>query len=108
MNNQYIYRKFFEDLEKLPKEEIIELMKLEHKFDVENNPAQIVLNELIYSGICFDDILEYLGKNIPEDSKKEKKIRNLLYQFISTVMENDLYFMHNGNFMNKPENYERL
>ncbi|MDD3772111.1 MAG: hypothetical protein RBT46_04330 [Weeksellaceae bacterium] len=44
----------------------------------------------------------------PEDSKKEKKIRNLLYQFISTVMENDLYFMHNGNFMNKPENYERL
>lgn len=108
MNNQYIYRAFFDDLVKLPKEELIELIKQEHKFDTENNPAQVILNELIYSGIHFTDVLDYLGKKIPGESRKDKKIRNLLCEFISAVMENDLYFRHNGNFIRNPMGYERL
>lgn len=108
MHNQYIYDKFFEDLEKLPKEEIIELMKAEHKFDVQNNPAQQELNELIYSGIHFNDILDYLGKKIPGETKSDRKIRNLLFNFIYSLMDNDLYYAHNGNFIRNPLDYERL
>src|SRR5690606_28980827 len=108
MSNQYIYGKFFEDLEKLPKEEIIDLMKSEHRFDVENSTPQRCLNELIYCGVCFDDILDHLNDHLPEKSNRQRKIKSILTVFISTLMDEDLYFVINYNLIKLPENYERL
>lgn len=108
MNNQYIYRAFFDDLVKLPKEEIIELIKMEHRFDVENSTPQRCLNELIYCGVCFDDLLDHLNDYLPEKSKRQRKIKSILRVFISTLMDEDLYFTHNNNFIKNPQNYERL
>lgn len=108
MSEQVVYEKFYKDLENLSKAEIIELMKQEHTLDAQINDAQLALNELIYSKVHFLDILDYLGKSQPGETNKEKKIRNVLYQFVSSVMDNDLFFMHNANYIKNPFNYEKL
>lgn len=108
MSNNYMNRQYFEDLSKLPPDEIIEILTLEKMSETVFSPDTEILNLLTFSGFTFSEIRTHLSAQLPAVTERDKHILSVLTDFLHTLEVSSGHGSENINFVQNPDRYEKL
>lgn len=103
-----VNEKYLQDLVSLPKEEIIEVLREELKYDHEKSDAHKLIAQLVYSGVLINEMMNCVLTYMPEKSRKDQPVRTVLFNFLKKLFDNHFYMTENIEYFRNPENFKEL